>query len=63
MLTNCPKRGVHSTMFFIPFEKREEYYMTLEEADKENFKEYVARMLRLIIDQVRSYGHKEKKEE
>ncbi len=48
-------------MFFIPFEKREEYYMTLEEADKENFKEYVARMLRLIIDQVRSYGHKEKK--
>ncbi len=43
-------------MFFIPFEKREEYYMTLEEADKENFKEYVARMLRLIIDQVRSYG-------
>ncbi|MDP3640544.1 MAG: Fic family protein [Nanoarchaeota archaeon] len=43
-------------MFFIPFEKREEYYMTLEEADKENFKEYVAQMLRLIIDQVRSYG-------
>ena len=50
-------------MFFIPFEKREEYYMTLEEADKENFKEYVSKMLRLIIDQVRSYGHKEKKEE
>ena len=49
-------------MFFIPFEKREEYYMTLEEADKENFKEYVSRMLRLIIDQVRSYGHKKKKE-
>ncbi len=45
-------------MFFIPFEKREEYYMTLEEADKEHFKEYVARMLRLIIDQVRSYGTK-----
>ena len=50
-------------MFFIPFEKREEYYLTLEEADKENFKEYISRMLRLIIDQVRSYGHKEKKEE
>ena len=30
--------------------------MALEEADKENFKEYAARMLRLIIDQVRSYG-------
>src|SRR3989338_5755779 len=29
-------------MFFIPFEKREEYYLTLEEADKDNFKEYVA---------------------
>ncbi len=43
-------------MFFIPFEKREEYYMTLEEADKENFREYVSRMLRLIIDQVRTYG-------
>jgi len=43
-------------MFFIPIEKREEYYMTLEEADKENFKEYTARMLRLIIDQVRSYN-------
>jgi len=49
-------------MFFIPFEKREEYYMTLEEADKDNFKEYVARMLRLIIDQVRTYEHKKKKE-
>ena len=49
-------------MFFIPFEKREEYYMTLEEADKENFREYITRMLQLIIDQVRSYGHKEKKE-
>lgn len=49
-------------MFFIPFEKREEYYKTLEEADKGNYKEYVAGMLRLIIDQVRSYGHKKKKE-
>ena len=48
-------------MFFIPFNKREEYYLTLEESDKENFKEYVSKMLRLIIDQVRSYGHKEKK--
>ena len=36
--------------------------MALEESDKENFKEYVAGMLRLIIDQVRSYGHKNKKE-
>ena len=49
-------------MFFIPFEKREEYYMTLEEADKANFKEYVSCMLRLIIDQVKTYGHKKKKE-
>ena len=48
-------------MFFIPSEKREEYYMTLEEADKGNFKVYIAMMLHLIIDQVRSYGHKKKK--
>lgn len=47
-------------MFFIPVEKREEYYKTLEEADKGNFKEYVARMLRLIIDQVRGYGSQRK---
>ncbi|MBT5023006.1 Fic family protein [Candidatus Woesearchaeota archaeon] len=49
-------------MFFIPFVKREEYYMTLEEADKDNFKAYMSRMLGLIIDQVRSYGHKKKNE-
>ncbi|MFH0798506.1 MAG: Fic family protein [Candidatus Woesearchaeota archaeon] len=49
-------------MFFIPIEKREEYYMTIEKADNRNFKGYVSGMLRLIIDQVRSYGHKEKKE-
>jgi len=48
-------------MFFIPFEKREEYYMTLEEFDKGDYNKYIARMLGLIIDQVRSYGHKEKK--
>ncbi len=49
-------------MFFIPFEKREEYYLTLEEADKGDNKTYIARMLNLIIDQVRTYGHKKKKE-
>ena len=49
-------------MFFIPFEKREEYYLTLEEADKGNNKKYVAKILRLIIDQVRTYGHKKKKD-
>jgi hypothetical protein len=49
-------------MFFIPFEKREKYYLTLEEADKEDNKKYVAKMIRLIIDQVRTYGHKKKKE-
>lgn len=45
-------------MFFIPFEKREDYYNALEIADKGDYKEYTARMLQLIIDQVRSYGHK-----
>ncbi|MBU1604743.1 MAG: Fic family protein [Nanoarchaeota archaeon] len=49
-------------MFFIPFEKREEYYLVLEEADKSDYKNYVAKMLQLIIEQIRSYGHKEKKE-
>jgi Fic family protein len=49
-------------MFFIPFEKREEYYISLEAADKGDYKRYVGKMLQLIIDQIRSYGHKEKKE-
>ena len=43
-------------MFFIPFEKREDYYQSLDFADKDDYKEYVAKMFRLIIDQVRSYG-------
>lgn len=42
-------------MFFIPFEKREDYYRSLEIADKGEYKEYVSRMLGLIIDQIRSY--------
>jgi Fic family protein len=48
-------------MFFIPFEKREEYYQALDISDKGDYKEYVARMLQLIIDQIRSYGHNKKK--
>ena len=48
-------------MFFIPFEKREEYYNTLEQADKGNSKGYVASMLQLIIDQIRAYGHNKNK--
>ncbi len=48
-------------MFFVPFERKEEYYQALETADKNNHKEYVAKMLRLIIDQIRSYGHNSKK--
>jgi len=48
-------------MFFIPFEKREEYYQSLEIADRGNYQEYTSRMLRLIIDQIRSYRHKEEK--
>lgn len=42
-------------MFFIPFEKREEYYKSLELADKGDYKEYVSGMLRLVIEQIRSY--------
>ncbi len=48
-------------MFFIPIEKREEYYTSLDIADKGDYKEYISRMLRLIIDQIRSYGHKKEK--
>ena len=47
-------------MFFIPFEKREEYYQSLDIADKGEYKEYISRMLQLIIDQIRSYGHNKK---
>ncbi|MDP2750628.1 MAG: Fic family protein [Nanoarchaeota archaeon] len=47
-------------MFFIPFEKREAYYMALEKADKENYREYTSDLVALIIDQIRSYGHKKK---
>jgi len=48
-------------MFFIPFEKREEYYLSLDIADKGDYKTYVSKMLQLIIDQIRSYGHNKKK--
>ena len=48
-------------MFFIPFEKREEYYQSLDVADKGQYQEYISKMLHLIIDQIRSYGHNNKK--
>ena len=48
-------------MFFIPYEKREQYYNALETADKGNYKSYVKKMLSLVIDQIRSYGHNQKK--
>ena len=48
-------------MFFIPIEKREDYYNALDAADKNDYKKYVASMLRLVIDQIRDYGHKSKK--
>ncbi len=47
-------------MFFIPVEKREEYYQSLDVADKGNYKEYISKILQLIIDQVRRYGHNKK---
>lgn len=48
-------------MFFIPFDKREDYYHALDEADKDKYNDYTSMMLHLIIDQIRSYGHNEKK--
>ena len=47
-------------MFFIPFEKREEYYHSLDIADKGEYAEYTSRMLQLIIDQIRGYGYTKK---
>ncbi len=47
-------------MFYIPFEKREEYYKSLDIADKSEHKEYISRILQLIIDQIRSYEHNKK---
>lgn len=49
-------------MFFIPSEQKEKYYLALEKADRDDYKGYVADMIDLIIDQIRSYGHKKKKE-
>jgi len=47
-------------MFFIPFEKREGYYQSLDIADKGNYKEYISKLVQLIIDQIRIYGHNKK---
>ena len=48
-------------MFFIPYEKREKYYASLDLADKRKYKEYISKMIQLIIDQIRSYGHNKQK--
>jgi Fic family protein len=48
-------------MFFIPIEKREEYYQSLEIADTGDYNQYISRMLRLIIDQIRGYRHRKDK--
>ncbi len=47
-------------MFFIPFEKKEEYYQCLEVADRGDYVSYISKMLQLIIDQIRSYKHNKK---
>jgi|SRR3989344_5360761 len=47
-------------MFFIPYEKREEYYQALEKFDTGYNKEYIAQMLKLIIDQIRAYEAKKR---
>ncbi len=36
-------------MFFIPFERREEYYHSLDIADKGDYEDYISKMLQLII--------------
>ena len=47
-------------MFFIPFEKREEYYKSLDIADKGDYIKYISKILQLIIDQIRSYRKNKK---
>ena len=42
-------------MFFIPIERRQEYYAALETADRKKHKSYLHQMLQLIIDQVKTY--------
>jgi len=48
-------------MFFIPYEKRKEYYEAIEFYDNGNYKKYISKMLELVIDQVKEYGHKNTK--
>lgn len=48
-------------MFYIPYERRGAYYAALEKADNGDYKSYVKQMLQLVIEQIRSYGHKAKK--
>ena len=48
-------------MFFIPFERRERYYESLELADKRDYSEYISVLLELIVDQINSYGHKKRR--
>ena len=48
-------------MFFIPFEKREQYYHSLEKSDDGDYKGYIADLISMIIEQIRMYGHKNTK--
>ena len=52
------KRGY--PMFFIPYEKRESYYRSLEKADKGDYKGYISDIMVMILDQIRGYGHNKK---
>ena len=44
-------------MFYISYEKRQEYYQAIELADKKDYKIYIFKMLNLIIDQIALYVH------
>jgi Fic family protein len=54
------KRGY--PMFFIPYEKKEAYYKSLDKADKGDYRNYISDVISMIIDQIRSYGHNKKKD-
>jgi Fic family protein len=42
-------------MFFIPYEKRKEYYEAIDFYDNKKYKEYVSKMLSLIEEQVKDF--------
>jgi Fic family protein len=43
-------------MFYIPYEKRQDYYNAIELADNKKYKGYITKMLKLIKEQITGYS-------